>query len=116
MVEAFILAEGFPSPLPMTAVQNSEKFCCYEQPFAVQESNQYTRVGHADGVIQLTINWVSLSILDNTMSSLLSMALEGLIQPYKRLGLIFPYFVLSNLVSNSYYNLPALFLIWSSMK
>ena len=34
-----------------------------------------------------TINWVSFSILENTMSSLLSMALASLIQPYKKIGL-----------------------------
>ena len=48
----FSLAEGGPSTLPMTVVQNSENFSCYRQDFAVQESNQYTGVGHADEVIQ----------------------------------------------------------------
>ena len=64
----------------------------------------------------LAINWVSLSILGNTMSSLLSMALASLIQPYKKSGFIFPYYVLSNLLSKSNYNLPVLFLIWGSLK
>ena len=32
------------------------------------------------------VNWVSLSILENTMSSLLSMALASLIQPHKKIG------------------------------
>ena len=63
-----------------------------------------------------TINWVSFSILGNTMSSLLSKALASLIQPYKKMGFIFPYYVLSNLVNKSNYNLPVLFLIWSSLK
>ena len=48
----FSLAEGCPSPLPMTAVQNSENSSYNGQNFAVQESNQYTGVGHADEVIQ----------------------------------------------------------------
>ena len=34
-----------------------------------------------------TINWIYLSILENTISSLLSMALATLIQPYKKIGL-----------------------------
>ena len=62
------------------------------------------------------INWVSLSILGNTMSSLLSMALASLIQSYKKSGFIFPYYVLSNLLSKINYNLPVLFLIWGSLK
>ena len=48
----FSLAEGGPSPLPMTAVQNSENSSCYGQVFAVQEPSQYAGVGHADEVIQ----------------------------------------------------------------
>ena len=63
-----------------------------------------------------TINWVSSSILENIMSSLLSIALASLIQPYKRSAFIFPYYVLSNLVSTSNYNLPVWFLIWGSLK
>ena len=45
------------------------------------------------------------------MSSLLSMALASLTSHTKRSGFIFPYYVLSNMLSNSNYNLPALFLI-----
>ena len=75
----------------MTAVQNSEKNFCYEQVFEVQKSNHYTVVGHADDnkllIILLFNNWVSLSIFKNTMSSLLSMALASLIQPYKKIRL-----------------------------
>ena len=48
----FSLAKGGPSPLPMIAVQNSEKSSCYGQVFAVQEPNQYIGVGHIDEVIQ----------------------------------------------------------------
>ena len=48
----FSLAEGCPSSLPMTAVQNSEKTPPVEQVFEVQESNHYTGIGHADDVIQ----------------------------------------------------------------
>ena len=51
----FALAEGGPSPLPITAIQNSGNSSCYGQIFAVQEPNQYTGVGHADEVIQWTI-------------------------------------------------------------
>ena len=46
-----------------------------------------------------TINWVNMSILENTMSSLLSMALASLTKPYKKYQA--SYF----LVSNSNYNL-----------
>ena len=48
----FSLAEGCSCPMPMTAVENSENYLCYEQIFAVQEPNQYTGVEHADEVIQ----------------------------------------------------------------
>ena len=48
----FSLAEDGPSPLPMTAVQNSENSLRYGQVFAVQEPNQYTGVGYAGEVIQ----------------------------------------------------------------
>ena len=34
----------------------------------------------------------------------------------KRSGFIIPYYVLSNIVSKSNYNLPVLFLIWGSLK
>ena len=37
-----------------------------------------------------TISWVYMSILENTMSSLLSMALASLTEPYKISGFIFP--------------------------
>ena len=60
----------------------------------------------------IIINWVYLYVLENTMSSLLSMALPTLIQPYRRI--IVPYYVLSNLVSNSNHNLFVLFLAWCS--
>ena len=48
----FSLAEGGPSTLPMTAVQNSKNSSCHGQISAVQEPDQYTGLGHADEVIQ----------------------------------------------------------------
>ena len=46
----FSLVEGCPSPLPMTAVQNSEILLVFMNKF--WQENQYTGVGHAGGVIQ----------------------------------------------------------------
>ena len=37
-----------------------------------------------------TINWVYMSILENTMSSLLSIVVTSLTEPYKTSGFIFP--------------------------
>ena len=58
-----------------------------------------------------TINCVYLSILENTMSSLLSMAFATLIQPYKKTALHCSLLCteLLNLVSTSNYNLPVFF-------
>ena len=59
-----------------------------------------------------TINWVYMSILENTMSSLLSMALTSLTEPYKISGFT-SYFR----VSNSNYNLQTvLFLVFDFLK
>ena len=41
-----------------------------------------------------TINWVYMSILENTMSSLLSMALVSLNEPYKNIRLHFSWSVI----------------------
>ena len=88
----FSLAEGCPSPLPMTAVQNSENSSCTLWASfcsAWAKSIHWSRAcwwGHT--INYLLINWVYLPILENTMSSLLSMTLASLTQPFKISGFI----------------------------
>ena len=73
----------------MTAVQNSEKTPPVISKFLQCRSQINTQ---EEGILMIsyikifTIYWVSLSILENTVSSLLSMALASLIQPYKKIG------------------------------
>ena len=115
----FSLAESCPSPLPMTAVQNAGKLLVLWASFcsAGAKSIHWSRTcwwGH-------TVNYLLLTgFICPYLNIQCHHFYPWLLQPWfshrKRLGFIVPYYVLSNLVSTSNYNLPVLFLVWGSLK